>query len=493
MKNDKDNHDTWLDDFASKEIKIENGEIHVVEESEHEKKKHWLKNRLAIFGLAGLLLILIGWAVAGIFLSKIVIGDLTISAYKSDQALQGIIEQQATAYKLTIAYPDGSDKSFSLSDMGLSVDSFASVHHIRKTQHIFSSRLKWWQPIPSYLEVTSNNAKRDSFIAKQATVTIQPAKDATLAIKNGVIEITDSTPGKHYGLYAPIDTINAAVSTLQNSPLQLQTLSTRPAIATTQLAPYQAKLKNMLTQKVTFVIANKTFSATPDDIAEWIEISLNENGKKIDVTVNSGKVLSYIDKISAPFSDPAKAQVEFTRQDGTTAILFKGVEGTDVIDKSKIAADVATDLLDNKIINKRLNIDHASFDTIVANAYDKWIEVDLTKKQMYAYEQSSTVKSFLVSAGAPATPTVTGQYAIYSKLPQQDMRGLNVDGSSYFQPKVAWVNYFYKDYAIHGNYWRPLSWFGNINSSHGCVGLPDTEAQWIYSWAPIGTPVIIHT
>ena len=59
-------------------------------------------------------------------------------------------------------------------------------------------------------------------------------------------------------------------------------------------------------------------------------------------------------------------------------------------------------------------------------------------------------------------------------------------------PDVKWINYFYRDYAIHGNYWRPLSYFGNINSSHGCVGLEDTEAEWIYSWAPIGTPVIVH-
>ncbi|MEK7059829.1 MAG: L,D-transpeptidase, partial [Patescibacteria group bacterium] len=82
---------------------------------------------------------------------------------------------------------------------------------------------------------------------------------------------------------------------------------------------------------------------------------------------------------------------------------------------------------------------------------------------------------------------------IYAKHAQQDMRGNNVDGSRYFQPHVRWINYFYKDYAIHGNYWRPLSYFGNINSSHGCVSLVDGEAEWIYAWASIGTPVIVHT
>ncbi len=108
-------------------------------------------------------------------------------------------------------------------------------------------------------------------------------------------------------------------------------------------------------------------------------------------------------------------------------------------------------------------------------------------------KKSNLVRTELISAGEPASPTVTGQFAIYSKYGQQDMRGNNVDGSRYFQPHVRWISYFYKDYAIHGNYWRPLSYFGNINSSHGCVSMVDSEAEVIYNWAPVGTPVIVHT
>jgi len=72
------------------------------------------------------------------------------------------------------------------------------------------------------------------------------------------------------------------------------------------------------------------------------------------------------------------------------------------------------------------------------------------------------------------------------------MSGPNTDGSRYVQPNVPWVNYFYRDYAIHGNYWRPTSYFGNVNSSHGCVGLLTNDAAWLYAWAPIGTAVVVH-
>jgi hypothetical protein len=34
--------------------------------------------------------------------------------------------------------------------------------------------------------------------------------------------------------------------------------------------------------------------------------------------------------------------------------------------------------------------------------------------------------------------------------------------------------------------------FGIKNRSHGCVGITNTEAEWIYNWDSIGTPVIVR-
>jgi lipoprotein-anchoring transpeptidase ErfK/SrfK len=78
-------------------------------------------------------------------------------------------------------------------------------------------------------------------------------------------------------------------------------------------------------------------------------------------------------------------------------------------------------------------------------------------------------------------------------MTKKTMTGPNADGTRYVQPNVPWVNFFYKDYAIHGNYWRPNSYFGNINSSHGCVGVTPGEGAWVYNWAPVGTTVVVHT
>jgi lipoprotein-anchoring transpeptidase ErfK/SrfK len=113
---------------------------------------------------------------------------------------------------------------------------------------------------------------------------------------------------------------------------------------------------------------------------------------------------------------------------------------------------------------------------------------------MYLYDNGHLTRSYPISAGAQLTPTPLGQFKIYSKLAIQDMKGFNADGSKYLQPNVRWINYFLPGgYAVHGNYWRPNSWFGAINSSHGCVSLPDWQAKQVFDWAPLGTTVITHT
>ena len=55
---------------------------------------------------------------------------------------------------------------------------------------------------------------------------------------------------------------------------------------------------------------------------------------------------------------------------------------------------------------------------------------------------------------------------------------------------VPWVQYFYTSgESIHGTYWHDL--FGRPRS-HGCVNVSIQNANWLYLWASLGTPVIVH-
>jgi len=114
----------------------------------------------------------------------------------------------------------------------------------------------------------------------------------------------------------------------------------------------------------------------------------------------------------------------------------------------------------------------------------RWVDVDLSAQQLTTYEGNTPLRSTLVSTGLPGTPTPTGQYHIYVMYTSAPM-----SGPGYYLPGVPYVMYFYRGFGLHGTYWH--SNFGHP-MSHGCVNLPTAEAQWIYSWARIGTLVNIH-
>jgi LysM repeat protein len=111
----------------------------------------------------------------------------------------------------------------------------------------------------------------------------------------------------------------------------------------------------------------------------------------------------------------------------------------------------------------------------------KQIVVVLSQQRAYAFENSQLLREFIVSTGLPRTPTVIGDFQVYIKLTAQRMTGPGYD-----LPNVPWVMYFYRDYALHGTYWHNN--FGQP-MSHGCVNFRTPDAQWLYEWAPMGTPV----
>jgi lipoprotein-anchoring transpeptidase ErfK/SrfK len=113
----------------------------------------------------------------------------------------------------------------------------------------------------------------------------------------------------------------------------------------------------------------------------------------------------------------------------------------------------------------------------------KRIELDLSEQRLSAFEGDTVLLTAPVSTGTTRYPTPAGEYTIIRKVRSQVM-----SGPGYYLPNVEWVSYFLAGYAIHGTYWH--SNFGHP-MSHGCVNMTNHDAQWIYNWAPKGTPVFV--
>ena len=121
-------------------------------------------------------------------------------------------------------------------------------------------------------------------------------------------------------------------------------------------------------------------------------------------------------------------------------------------------------------------------------ADERWIDVDLSSQILVAYEGNTPIFDTYISSGTYDHPTVTGQFRIWIKYESQTMDG-RLLGYDYYLEDVPYVMYFYEDYALHGTFWH--SNFGTP-MSHGCVNMRTSDAQWVFSWAGVGTVVNVH-
>lgn len=114
----------------------------------------------------------------------------------------------------------------------------------------------------------------------------------------------------------------------------------------------------------------------------------------------------------------------------------------------------------------------------------RWIQIDLSNQRLVAWEGTKPVYAVIISAGKTATPTVLGTFAIQTKH-----RTTRMTGPGYDVPDVPHTMYFHRGYAIHGAYWHNR--FGTP-VSHGCINVAPDHAAWLFNWATVGTPVVVH-
>jgi len=128
----------------------------------------------------------------------------------------------------------------------------------------------------------------------------------------------------------------------------------------------------------------------------------------------------------------------------------------------------------------------------------KWIDVNLTHQVVVAYEGSRPAYIAPTTSGRPGWETPAGTFRIQRRVENETMIGstlLRLDTlevPDYRLENVKWTQYFTGNgAAIHTNYWRPAGLFG-LPSSHGCLGMPEANARWFWTWAGVGTPLVVH-
>jgi len=122
----------------------------------------------------------------------------------------------------------------------------------------------------------------------------------------------------------------------------------------------------------------------------------------------------------------------------------------------------------------------------------KYILVDISEQHMYVYEGDTLIYSFVASTGMN-NATRAGTFAVQSKIP-------NAYGSTWDIWMPSWLGIYWSGGLENGIHALPILsngatlWAGFLGRpiSYGCVVLGSYEAQLLYDWAEIGTPVEIR-
>ncbi len=113
--------------------------------------------------------------------------------------------------------------------------------------------------------------------------------------------------------------------------------------------------------------------------------------------------------------------------------------------------------------------------------HEKWIDVNLRRQTLVAFEGTTPVFATVVSSGRNEHETVPGVFRIREKHVSATMDGdaeLASDGP-YSIEDVPYIEYFNGSYALHGAFWHAE--FGHVKS-HGCVNLAPLDAKSLFGW-----------
>ncbi|MDR0520083.1 MAG: L,D-transpeptidase family protein [Clostridiales Family XIII bacterium] len=184
---------------------------------------------------------------------------------------------------------------------------------------------------------------------------------------------------------------------------------------------------------------------------------------------------------TAPVTEPAPKPERMVRD---------GKDGLAIANRDELANQIKDRMLAFKNIELNPQYETIPFETEeIGPDFGKWIETDLTHQRTYLWDGNRKLKTFVVSTGRDATPTIVGTFYIYMKRSLHTMIGYENGKKIYETPNVRWISYFSGAYAYHAAYWHNN--FGR-QMSHGCVNMKTPEAKYLYDWAPVGTKTIVH-
>lgn len=404
------------------------------------------------------------------------------------------IEDISGNYKITLKF-SGAEKSYPASDMGLTLnpeETLATAKEQSSKINFFAKPLEIFRHRYIKTSVHIDDDKVRAFLTSQnysdklpedAKIEYSPDKNQFVAIPEISGRGIDSSSFK--------SKIETSAKELKKEAIDLEIEDVKPKIISANLSRPLSEANQYLGQKITISSSLKNYITTPQIIKDWIELVPNRDQGTYLVSFKEDSLNKYVDSIVKKINHKMEKKL-YASIGGSELLLQEGSPGIEVSNTSNIKKELLNNFkAKNGGVIKVEAKEEAPTTENVAASGGRWILADLSQYRLYAYEGATLANSFPMSSGKASTPTPTGRYSVMSKVRVKTMRGGTPGRADYYSvPNIEWIAYFKAGgYAMHGVYWHNK--FGIENTSHGCMGMSNTNAKWVYDFVEVGTPVII--
>ncbi|GAA5152771.1 hypothetical protein GCM10025768_21270 [Microbacterium pseudoresistens] len=452
---------------------------------EPERKKRHVGRWIAVgvgalvLGAAAVSTILIA---PGVTIAGIPVGGMTPGA--AAEAVQHRLDD----FQVNLSGPDG-DATITGADLGANTDAEALA------DKAFDAHPMWnvttWFPGSDEGEISLDEAQaKDALRTAAPSVYLDPV-DATVSFDaaSSAYVATPAERGTGIDQNTLTSTIADALAEGRSTvDVTAKASPVAPSISDATAKKAMDDLNGVIATAGFYVGAERTVPIDAATLASWLTV-YDEDGS-IEIDADSTAIQASVDALPGLVNRaPVNATTVVDSGGNVLSTIADGINGRELGDVSGLASTFARALEKGGAESgiAALPVTEVPF---AVTPLVRTIDVDLANQTVTAIENGVAIDSWLVSSGRGEFATQTGHFTVNWKLSSQNMGNRDLTQAPfYFQPDVRWVMYFNGDEALHGVYWHD-NW--GVPMSHGCVGMPEWRAQWLYDWSPEGVEVNVH-
>lgn len=323
--------------------------------------------------------------------------------------------------------------------------------------------------------------------------------NATLKVTDGQIELVPNKDGMVVDQTYLNNILSSALTDGRDQTFSVSPRPVKAELLSPQTEDAKAESLQLLSRSIILEYNGRKFIADRKAIGYWLTYQAGQvdSQTKLQTKISKSQVEGWVQAVANQINlSPISKKVIVANGDKQT-VEREGRDGL-AVDQKAASSAVYDAMSKNQDLHFNLTATPIPFKTefnrIVTLDYGRYVEINISKQQLYVYQDSNIILTSPVTTGSVGLGrgTPIGLFSIYDKR-----RNTYLNGAPYGWSYNLFVNFwmpFSGGNGLHDAPWRKV--FGGSDyyygGSHGCVNLPYSTAAFIYDWSSIGTPVWVH-